>query len=202
MDFLLIEDKANKEGKHSFKNQFWEKNGIKVERYALPVGDYILWNDKVSEMISRKLKRGLEPKKMDFLGCYDVCVDTKENIQEIIGNICGKQHARFRDEAILAQNNGIKLYVLIENLDGITCIDDLFRWHNPRLDIWAADKNNVIGTYKNGNPRYAKKRKYPTATTGVTLAKAMITMELKYGVKFIFCKPNEAGQKVLNTLTK
>ena len=137
---------------------------------------------------------------MDFLGTYNISVDSKKDMQEIIGNICGKQHDRFRDELLLAQNNNIQLYVLVENEDGIKTIDDVFRWHNPRLDIWVQDRNNVIGFYKNGNPRYARKQKYPKATRGPQLAKAMLSMQLKYGVKFEFCSPLESGAKILELL--
>ena len=74
---------------------------------------------------------------------YNVTVDTKKDIQELVGNVCGKQHARFRDECILAQNNGIKLYVLVQNDGGlingtkdiynptIRTLEDLHKWKNP-----------------------------------------------------------------------
>ena len=56
---------------------------------------------------------------MDFLGSYDMAVDTKKDMQEIVGNICGVQHARFRDECILAQKNGITLTQAGENMQFI-----------------------------------------------------------------------------------
>lgn len=40
---------------------------------------------------------------------------------------------RFRDDGILAQNNDVQLYILVENEDGVACIGDLYRWQNPRL---------------------------------------------------------------------
>ena len=198
---ILLEDEGQKIDKHIVKNDYWKKNGIEVVRYPLPVGDYILSNEKVTNVIERKSNRNLKVKKMDFLGTYNVSVDSKKDMQEIIGNICGKQHERFRDELILAQNNNIQLYVLVENEDGIKCIDDVFKWHNPRLNIWVQDKNNVVGYYKNGNPRYARKQKYPRATKGPQLAKAMLSMQYKYGVKFEFCKPSESGKRILELLT-
>lgn len=199
---LLIEDDGQKVGKHILKNNYWHKNSVEVARLPLPVGDYILCNEKVRDVIERKKERGINVKKMDFLGTYNVSVDSKKDMQEIVGNICGKQHTRFRDEAILAQNNNIQLYILVENTDGIKSIDDVFRWHNPRLDIWVQNRNNVIGYYKNGNPRYGKMQKYPTATRGTTLAKAMLTMQHKYGVKFEFCTPEESGQRILELLSQ
>lgn len=197
---VLIEDKAQQNGKHRIKHIWWERNGVLWERYPLPVGDYIIANEQVLDVIVRKQKRGTDVKKMDFLGTYQVCVDTKKDMQEIVGNICGQQHARFRDECILAQNNGIKLYVLIENEDGIQRIEDIFRWHNPRLDIYVRDESKMYGYYRNGMPKYGRKKKYPNATTGHTLAKAMMTMRGKYGVEFLFCRPEESGKRILSIL--
>lgn len=173
---ILIEDKGQKEGKHEIKNQYWKENGVLVQRYPLPCGDYIALNDRVQDVINRKSKRKNDLKKMDFLGTHNIAVDTKESIQEIINNTCSKSHARFRDELILAQNNGIQLIVLVENKDGVTCINDLYKWYNWRL------------------------KTSPKATTGRTLAKAMLSLEFNYNVKFEFCRPDEAGARVLELL--
>ena len=189
---IVLEDKGQQAKKHELKHLYFESHGIYWERYPLPVGDYILANEAVHDVISRKQKRGIDVKKMDFLGTYNVAVDTKKDIQEIIGNICGKEHSRFRDECIIAQNNKIKLYVLIENNDNVKCIDDLNYWDNPRIKMqkWI--------TTLSGERR--KVLKYPDATKGVTLAKAMRTMESKYGVKYLFCTPEEAGAMILELL--
>ena len=191
----IVEDKANKIDQHEVKNKWWADNNIEVLRYPLPVGDYILVDDKVRELIQRKQKRNVEIKKMDFVGTYKVCVDTKKDIQELIGDICGKQHDRFRDECMFAQNNGIKLYIRVENTSitinerkgiyspFIDCLDNLHKFVNPRLFIWKGGR-----------------QLYPNATKGITLKKACITMKNKYGVEFVFCKPNESAEKVLELL--
>ena len=89
---------------------------------------------------------------------------------------------------------------MLNVMDSFTTeIKDLFKWQNPRLNIWK-NGTEVIGLYKNGRPRYKKVRKYPTATTGETLAKACLTMELKYGVKFRFCTPEKSGENILKIL--
>lgn len=192
----IVEDKANKVNQHEQKNRWWQSQNIEVLRYPLPVGDYILCTDRVQEVINRKQKRGVEIKKMDFMGSYNVCVDTKKDIQELIGDICGKQHERFRDECMLAQNNNIKLYILVENKPiiinerkgiyspFIDSLDNLHRFVNPRLFIW-----------RNG------KQLYPTATKGLTLKKACQTMRARYGVEFLFCRPNESAEKIIELLT-
>jgi len=195
----LIEDKAQQQGKHRQKNRYWEQNGIQVLRYPLPVGDYILVNDKVQDVLDRKAARGIEPKKMDFLGTYDVCVDSKFSIQELVSDICGKSHERFRDECILSQNNGIRLIILVQNdyevvynrngktIENYTITDlkDLHKWVNPRLWIFRSGK-----------------QAYPGATRGAVLMKACLTMEKKYGVEFQFCSSRDAGKKVVELLTK
>lgn len=192
---MLIEDKGQKEGQHILKNRYFANNEIEVLRAPLPVGDYIAATDKVADVIHRKSVRKMELKKMDFLGSYNVSVDTKKDMQEIIGNICGKAHPRFRDECILAQNNGIKLYVLVENTDGIKTIEDVFKWHNPRLHRYnkIAYMHNV-GKWLNVPLPKAK------PTSGEVLAKAMSTMQIKYGVEFVFCRPEDAGAKVVELL--
>lgn len=194
---ILISDKAQQKGKHLIKENWWRNNGIEVLYHPLPVGDYIIANDKVMDVINRKAARGIETKKMDFLGTYTVVCDTKKDIQELIGDICGKQHARFRDEAILAQNNGIKLYILVENKDGVKETRDLFKWQNPRMHRY----NKILYMHRIGKWSNIPEPKAPP-TSGQTLAKACLTMNLKYGVEFEFCAPNEAGKRVIEILTR
>lgn len=192
---LIIEDKGQKEGLHILKNRYFDCNDIEVLRAPLPVGDYVIATDKVLDVIKRKTTRKMELKKMDFLGTYDVSVDTKKDMQEIVGNICGKAHPRFRDECILAQNNGIKLYILIENTDGIKTVENVFKWQNPRLQRYQKV------AYMQSQGKWLNKT-LPKAkpTSGETLAKAMLTMQLKYGVEFVFCRPEDAGAKVIELL--
>ena len=194
---ILISDKAQQKGKHVIKETWWANNGIEVLYHPLPTGDYVLANDKVLDVIKRKADRGVETKKMDFLGTYNVVVDTKKDIQELIGDICGKQHGRFRDEAILAQNNGIKLYILVENKDGVKETRDLFKWQNPRMHRY----NKIRYMHRIGKWSNIPEPKAPP-TSGAILAKACLTMNLKYGVEFVFCTPSEAGKRVIELLEK
>lgn len=195
----IIEDTGQKVGLHVAKNKYWKSQSIEVIRHPLPVGDYILVNDRVQDVIDRKAARGIPVKKMDFLGTYDVCIDSKYSIAELAADVCGKQHERFRDEAILAQNNGIKLYIVVENdpelvyhsngtmiiNSTITDLRDLHKWVNPRL--WILHHG---------------KQKYPSATRGLTLMKACMTMRAKYGVEFVFCSSKDSGRIIVDLLTK
>lgn len=193
---LLIEDKGNKENLHIVKNRYWSEQGVEVQRHPLPVGDYVLANDLVLDVINRKTKRGMETKKMDFLGTYSVAVDTKRDMMEIYGNLVGSQHERFRDELILAQNNGIKLFILVENMDGIKEVRDVFRWQNPRIHRY----NKIKYCHSIGRMLDVPLPSKPPVK-GEQLAKVMLTMEKKYGCSFVFCTPQKAGEKVIELLT-
>ena len=103
-----------------------------------------------------------------------VSVDTKASMLEIAQNIGGstEEHERFRRELIKAKENGCHLYVLIENDENIRSISDVATWVNPRL----IDSDRAI--------------------TGARLAKAMTTMQERYGVTFLFCSPEKAGDAI------
>lgn len=193
---VLIEDMAQKEGKHILKNDYWKSEGVEVKRLPLPVGDYIKMNDKVEEVIIRKEGRNIPVKKLDLLGTYKVAVDSKYGIEELCTDICGPQHERFRDECILAMNNNIKLIILVENEGGkvtkksdveqpyIDSLEHLHKWINPRLFLY--------------DRRYGQK--YPRAVRGLQLMKAAMSMRQKYGVQFEFCKPGDAGKRIMELL--
>lgn len=193
----IIEDKNQKPGKHDEVNTYFAIHGIDVIRQRLPVGDYILANEKTDDVFKRKSERGIPVKMMDLLGTYNVCVDEKNSIQELVSDVCGKQHERFRDELLLAKNNGISLYILVRNdrevvydrngilirNNTITDLNDLHKWVNPRLWIFQGGK-----------------QKYPKATKGITLQKACYTLHAKYGCCFVFCESAHAGKKIVELL--
>ena len=168
---ILLEDTRQQAERHNIKHKWFAENGIEIRRSKLWVGDYTLPANQ------------------------SVCIDTKKDIQELIGDICGKQHERFRDELIRAQEAGIQLIILVENKGGlikgtrdicnptIRSLSELHSWMNPRLFI-----------RRNG------KQLYPNATKGQTLQKACHTMQKKYGVKFLFCTPEESGAEIVRLL--
>lgn len=153
---MIIEDTRNQKDKHKKKNSYFEKQGVKVVRSKLFVGDYCRLDD------------------------MSVCIDTKKDILEVGSNLCGSQHERFRNECIKAQNNGIKLIILVE--DNFYNLDNLQEWESP-VRKWGKLK---------GEP-YSKIK-------GATLKKTMLTMEERYSVKFEFCRPANSGQKILELL--
>lgn len=104
-----------------------------------------------------------------------ISIDTKQNMEEIAQNINGS-HERFKRECIRARDAGCQLIILVENNQNITSINEVHTWKNPEL------------IYR------------PKAITGERLEKAMKTMSSRYGVRFEFCKPEEAAQRILDLL--
>ncbi len=115
----------------------------------------------------------------DYILPPPVSVDTKANMAEIANNIgTPKDHKRFRAECEKAKAMGTHLYVLIENEDGIRSVEDVMRWENPRRFV------------------------SPKAINGERLCRAMLTMQERYGVTFVFCKPQQAAVYIKRILER
>lgn len=102
-------------------------------------------------------------------------IDRKQNLSELCGNVC-QQHKRFRAELERANEFGIKLIVLCEHGGGISCLDDVIAWKNPRL------------------------KESPIAMSGERLYKVLSAMGKKYDVEFVFCDKRHTGQKIIDLL--
>ena len=146
----IIEDSRQQKGKHETKHKEFADMGINLLTNVLPYGDY-----------------AYPPR---------VSVDTKRNMAEIAQNIGGTEHVRFKNECIKARNCGAQLYILVENTEGITTIDEVHTWINPDL------------VYR------------PKAITGERLEKAMKTMSERYGVRFEFCTPEQSAKRIMELL--
>jgi len=200
----IAADKGQQAGKHEIKHKWLIDNGHELLELPLPVGDYIEITEAVQSVIDR---RGDKLKKMDFMGVVNVSVDTKKDLQEVVGNIQGKSHARFRDECILAQQNGIKLYILVEHGGKITSLESVKDWKNPRQFLYEkkirkefgipkeADFQTEVAELKNHGAKIVR-----GPTTGEELYKAMVTMGEKYGVEFKFCNKNDTGKMIIELL--
>ena len=197
---IIAVDKAQKEGKHDLKHRQLIEMGHELWFLPLPVGDYILVDDAVREVVKR---RGDKLKKMDLLGVTKRSVDSKYSITEVAGNLI-QQHARFRDECILAQQNNIQLTVLIESAPEVKCLDDLKDWKNWK-QIYAYCKRNKIKTGEGMMDRiedFVSHGGQKPPVDGEHLAKCMVTMYRKYGVRFAFVTPEDCGRAIVYLLTK
>ena len=175
----------------------FEENNIDYDTSKLYVGDY----------------QSLDNPK--------VIVDRKQNLAEIMQNVTQK---RFRDELIRSKKAGIHLVVLIEHSKDITCIDDITKWKNPRLEYWKfkarkqlsqdlggwfafceeeISKDDEWELYRNLKSRNLKVTRPPQSPE--QLKKALHTIEDNkedYDVSFGFCSKSETGQKILELLSQ
>lgn len=150
----IIEDTRQQKDKHTTKQAWFIDNNIQLIRCKLPFGDY-----------------ALPPR---------VAIDTKKGLEEIAGNICGdrEEHQRFKRECIAARDAGCHLIFLIENDDGITDINQVHFWRNPRTPF---------------NPKCVQ---------GERLEKAMKTMSERYGCEFLFCQYSETAKIIVELLRR
>lgn len=160
---ILLEDSRQQFGKHRNIEDFCRRKGIKIVRKCLSVGDYMLGDD------------GENP-----IG--NISVDTKVDIMEICKDIMSIDHKRFRSECVRAKEQGIKLYVLIEQQPPYGNVD---LWEVPR---WKSSNE----WHRYGDPM--------TRVEPRTLRKAMETMTGKYGVEFRFCTRRQSPQRVIKYL--
>lgn len=148
----IQEDTRQKEDKHNIKHDCFANMSVSLVRCKLPFGDYA----------------PIPP----------VSIDTKENMDEIANNICGKEHKRFINECKNAKEAGCKLYILVENTLGITDLSQVHIWNNPRA-IYS-----------------------PNCVQGPRLQKAMETISERYGVTFMFCEPTDAAKIIMEIIRK
>ena len=194
---IAVDKNQLQKGSHAQSNAYnhrmMERAGHELVALPLPYADYCEVTEEMQETIDR---RGDKLKKIDLVGDIKIAVDRKNSIDEICGNVCSttKAHERFRDEVILAQKHGCKFYVLIED-DKVTSLDDLEKWQNPREKKYFYYKALMA----QGKKLRMVLPKQPPAS-GKTLAKALRTMETKYGVTFLFCKPKDAAAGIVEIL--
>lgn len=130
------------------------------------------FNDNGINLIRCKLPFG------DYAPVPPVSIDTKKDMDEIAANICGKEHQRFINECKAACAAGCQLIILVENAVGVSDISQVHNWINPR--VIYSDK----------------------CVQGDRLQKAMETIAERYGVKFLFCTPEESGRVIKEVLSE
>lgn len=195
---IAVDKNQTQTGSHAksngYNHRMMERAGHELVAIPLPFGDYAELTEEMQRGIER---RGDRLKKIDLVGDIKIAVDRKNSINEICGNVCSttKAHERFRDEVILAKKCGCKFYVLIED-EKVTSLDDLEHWVNPREKKYFYYKALVA----QGKKLRMILPKQPPAS-GKKLAKALRTMEEKYGVKFVFCKPKDAAARIVEILS-
>ena len=166
-------DTRQQKGKHEHKMQWWADHSVHTRVKTLKTGDYAT-------------------------DLSNILVDTKRNVAEVAQNINGRQHARFKRECQRAQADGQRLYVLVENTNGYRSITDVCAWENDHCTHCKLRKQHIC---EPRNP-HGKCMKHRTVKPiqGPRLAKAMATMEERYGVRFKFCRPQDAALTICELL--
>lgn len=167
-------DKNQLVGSHGPSNQRKHsqmmREGAELVPLRIPFGDYIRINDDIQQLIDKHGPDNIHKKDLQEL--ITLSIDTKKNLQEVVGNVCSKQHERFKDELIRADG---RLVLLIEE-SGIECLEDVYFWDNPRL------------------------KKNPRATKGTSLYKSLCTIRDEYKVDIRFCSRKDTGREIIRIL--
>lgn len=144
---LIVEDTRQKDGKHQQKHIGFEELGVDLLRCKLPFGDY-----------------ALPPA---------VSVDTKENLEEIAGNLCGsmKERDRFIRECKAAAAAGCQLVIMVETEHDGSLLD--------------------LGDIRIGSGK---------VVTGLQLYRAMTAVSGRYGVRFVLVRPEDAAKEIMKLL--
>lgn len=167
-------DKNQLIGSHGASNQRKHsqmvREGATLLPLRIPFGDYIRINDAIQHLIDMSGADAIH--KRDLLDLIDLSIDTKKSLVEVCGNICSKQHERFKEE--LKKADG-RMILLIEEPE-IETLEDVWWWDNPRLKV---------------NPR---------ATKGTALYKSLCTIRDEYKVDIRFCNRKDTGKEIIKFL--
>jgi hypothetical protein len=135
-----------------------------------------------------------------------LCIDRKQNLTELCGNLC-QQHKRFKDELARAQTMGIKLIILCEHGGKIKSLEDIKEWKNPRQFKYEQKIRLQYGIPKESDfqtevmeLKSHGAKIQPPPTSGEQLFKMLSTISEKYEVQFEFCDKKETGKKIIQLL--
>ena len=168
-DFTVLCD--SREQKWSHVQEHFDLAGVKWMRSKLPIGDF---------------------GRLDNLS---VVIDRKQHLGEVESNLI-QQHERFRREAIRAQENGIRLIVLVEDA-GVSTLDGVKQWENPRRRQW--ERLNKLHARGEALHRTISPR---PPVDGLHLWQIMRTMAEKYGIEWRFCPKDATGAEILRILSE
>lgn len=126
------------------------------------------------------------PKKLDvgdyaFTHNYSAIVDKKQDVVELIANICSQDHDRFKRECVRAKQNKTQLIILTEELHDK---NSLYNWVSPV---------RKYGAYA-GKPY--------TRVKGSILYKSIMTITERYGARFYFCNKEDTAKTIIELLNK
>lgn len=136
-----------REQKNAYVLEYFRKHGIPYIERKLETGDY---------MNSERT---------------DVTVDRKQNLHELLTNMCSPDSSRFWREIRRSHRDKIKFYILCEQGGEYRNIRDVSRYRDA----------------------YSK-------VSGQRLMQKMYAAQVAYGVKFLFCDKQDTGKRIAEIL--
>lgn len=144
----------------------------------------------VAEFDRQKIKHPVSKLLVGDYMNYDnprLIIDRKQNLSELCSNVC-QGHERFRRELVRAMENEIKLVFLVEHGKGITRLEDVIWWDNPRSMKRIRGEDGKWKTVRTN------------AMQGEVLYKILCTLQRKYNCRFLFCDRDETGRRIMELL--
>ena len=118
-----------------------------------------------------------------------ISIDKKFGLQEVY-NCVVSGYKRFATECKRAQEAGIALIVLVED-ERITSLSEVNTWENPRIKEWEQARAKADDDNLPSLPPISSKR----------IEARMRTLSKRYGVKWKFCRKEDAGKTIYGILS-
>lgn len=142
---MIICDTREQRNEHIL--EYFERNGIEYRIQKLDTGDYMLEGEEC------------------------LTIDRKRNLGELCSNLFSRDRGRFWREVRRADEQGMKMIVLIEHGGKVKTLADVKAWRS----------------------------KY-TKVTGTALYAEICRVSIAYGVEFMFCSKKSTGKKIIELL--
>lgn len=165
---MIVEDSRQQKHKHGNIEKWMVAHGVEFapRATALPFGDYMLEGSNIS-------------------------IDTKQDVQEVAGNI-GRDHARFVRECDRARAEGYRLVILVEEHPEFNDRSKLCKWMS-----YVCRRCRRCNPFEVGS-RCVKYRNKPM--NGRTVARIIGTLEKEHGVRFEFCYKRDTARRICEIL--
>ena len=174
-DITIIEDTCQQAGKHDNIERFIERIGFNTIKNTLPIGDYALLTRRGREILDIKRQAAERNKsyaryigkdiktnadrghstlqKIDLIGTYDVAVDTKQNLDEVLRRIGGLADERIDQQAMRAFNTKTRLYILVAQ-DNINNMQDIEKYCKQKNYNYTGFVRKIEQLEKNYNLQF------------------------------------------------
>lgn len=164
---MIVEDTRQQARKHNNIEKWMAAHGVDFapRAAALPFGDYMLEGSNIS-------------------------IDTKQDVQEVAGNI-GRDHERFVRECDRARAEGYRLIILVEEHPEYNDRSKLYGWKS-----YVCRRCRKCDPLKDGGCRRYRCR----PMNGPTVARIIGKLEQDHGVRFEFCSKRDTARRICELL--